>query len=272
MMADNADKHVLYQAAVQCSEFEIEFYESRFRDLRGKRRKPKLMREDFCGTAMLSIDWCKSHVTRRAIGVDLSTETLQWGLDNLAEPLGESIKRRVTLLNENVSTVKSEAADFICAMNFSYCVFKTRKDLLKYFKNTVKGLKNDGLFFLDVMGGTSTIDVNEEVKYLDGHDAAYIWEHESFNPITNDMVCHIHFEFDDGSRLEKAFTYDWRLWSLPELQELLIEAGFSSVHVYWEDFVEGKDKGEYLIGTGNYREVTSVDQQESWLAYLVAAV
>jgi hypothetical protein len=30
------------------------------------------------------------------------------------------------------------------------------------------------------------------------------------------LVCHIHFDFEDGSRLERAFSYDWRLWSLPE--------------------------------------------------------
>jgi len=272
MMADNADKHELYQAAVQCSEFEIAFYEDRFRDLRGKRRKPKILREDFCGTAMLSTDWCKSHPKRRAIGVDLCVETLQWGADKLIEPSGASVKRRVTLLNENVKTVRPEAVDLICAMNFSYCVFKTRKHLGGYFKNAFKGLKKDGLFFLDLMGGTATIDVNEEEKYLDDHEATYIWEHESFNPITNDIVCHIHFEFDDGSRIDKAFSYEWRLWSLPEIQELLIEAGFSSVHIYWEEFVEGRKKDEYLTGTGNYREVSSVDQQESWLAYIVAAV
>ena len=49
------------------------------------------------------------------------------------------------------------------------------------------------------------------------------------------MVNHIHFEFTNGSRLKRAFTYEWRLWTLPEIRELLGEAGFSRSTVYWED-------------------------------------
>jgi len=272
-MAQLADRHVLYQEAVQCTEFEIEFYEERFRDLRGKRRKPMIMREDFCGTAMFAADWCKSNSKRRAIGVDLCSDTLKWGVENIIKPAGASVDRRVTLLNDNVLEVVTEKVDFTCAMNFSYCVFKSRDLLRNYFKNVLQGLKSDGLFFLDLMGGTATIDLNEEYKYLEESQAMYIWEHESYNPINSDIKCYIHFEFDDGSRMDKAFIYEWRLWSLPELQEILLEAGFSSVHIYWEEFIEDKNpKNEFMEGTGNYREVTCVDQQESWLAYIVAAV
>jgi len=272
-MAQLADKHVLYQEAVQCTDFEIEFYEDRFRDLRGKRRKPMIMREDFCGTAMFAADWCKSDSKRHAIGVDLCSDTLTWGKENIIKPAGASVNSRVTLLNDNVLEVVTEKVDFTCAMNFSYCVFKSRDLLRDYFKNVLQGLKSDGLFFLDLMGGTTTIDLNEEYKYLEESQATYVWEHESFNPINNDIRCYIHFEFDDGSRMDKAFIYEWRLWSLPELQEILLEAGFSSVHIFWEEFIEDDDpKNEFMEGTGNYREVTCVDQQESWLAYIVAAV
>ena len=272
-LAEKADRHLMYQEAVQSTEFEIEFYEDRFRDLRGKRRKPKTIREDFCGTALFAAEWCKSNPKRRAIGVDLCAATLQWGMDNILNDASASVKKRITLLNEDVLTVTTEKVDIVCAMNFSYCIFKSRDLLRTYFKNVLRGLKNDGLFFLDLMGGTQTIDANEEYKYLENTDAIYVWEHEAFNPISNEIICHIHFEFDDGSRMDKAFSYDWRLWTLPELKEILLEAGFSSVHIFWEEFVEGDDpKQEYMEGTGNYREVTQVDQQESWLAYIVAAV
>ena len=84
------------------------------------------------------------------------------------------------------------------------------------------------------------------------------------------MKCYIHFDFDDGSRMERAFEYDWRLWSIPEVTELLYEAGFSKVHVYWEEFVDNGDEDEeYLEGTGEYTAVTEVPQQESWIAYFV---
>jgi len=32
--------------------------------------------------------------------------------------------------------------------------------------------------------------------------------------------------------LDRAFSYYWRMWTLPELQELLQEAGFVKVTVY----------------------------------------
>ena len=34
--------------------------------------------------------------------------------------------------------------------------------------------------------------------------------------------------------MNKAFTYDWRYWSLPELTELLKEAGFADAQVFWD--------------------------------------
>ena len=35
------------------------------------------------------------------------------------------------------------------------------------------------------------------------------------------VTLHIHFEFPDGSRIERAFGYHWRLWQIPELHDLL---------------------------------------------------
>lgn len=272
-MAQMADKHVLYQKSVQSTEFEIEFYEDRYREFRGKRKKPLLFREDFCGTAFLLAEWCKGDAKRRGIGVDLCSDTLKWGLENNIKPAGQSIQKRITLLNDNVLSVVTEKADIACAMNFSYCVFKTRELLRSYFENVLKGLNADGLFFLDLMGGTETIDITEEEREIEDTEATYVWEQVSFNPIDHHLQAYIHFDFEDGSRMEKAFHYDWRLWTLPELKELLLEAGFSSVHIFWEEFEESDDPDEeFLEGTGNYYEVTEVEQQESWLAYIVAVV
>jgi len=272
-MAQMADLHVLYEKAVQSSEFEIGFYEDRYKELRGKRKKPMLLREDFCGTALLLKDWCESSPRRRGIGVDLCSDTLKWGMDNNIKPAGTKLANRITLLNENVLDVVTEKADIVCAMNFSFCIFETRELLKSYFVNAHKGLKSDGLFICDLMGGTNTIDVCEESHEIEGENATYNWEQASYNPIDNHTQCYIHFDFDDGSRIDKAFSYSWRLWTIPELKELLIEAGFSNVSVYWEEFIEDDDPdNEYMEGTGNYRAVTDIAQQESWLAYIVAEV
>jgi len=270
-MAKTADIHVLYQKAVQSSEFEIEFYLDRYKDIRGRRKKPWILREDFCGTAQLIKDWCLSHPRRQAIGVDFCAETLAWAVEHNIKPAGKKVADRIALLNENVLTVMAEKADIICAMNFSYCIFDTRALLKAYFVNALRGLKSDGVFICDLMGGTKTIDECEESHEIEGENATYIWEQTAYNPINHQLQCYIHFEFDDGSRIDKAFSYAWRLWSIPEVTELLREAGFSSVSVYWEEFIEDDDpENEYMEGTGRYRAVTEVPQQESWLTYIVA--
>lgn len=266
-LAQSADRHVLYQKSVQAADVEVAFFAAQYLALRGA---PALtMREDFCGTALLSTEWCKSDEKRTAIGVDLCADTLQWAVEHNLTP---EVAPRVMLRNEDVCTVQCGPVDVVCAMNFSYCVFKTRDALRAYFANVHGGLNEQGIFALDLLGGTATCDVSHEERKIAGERAWYIWEQERFNPINHHLLAHIHFRFADRSRLDKAFTYDWRLWTLPELSELLTEAGFSKVRVYWEGFAENPNDpdSEYMVGDGEYREVTEVEQQESWLAYVIA--
>ena len=177
---------------------------------------------------------------------------------------------RVDLRHANVLDIHEPKVDVTCAMNFSYCVFKTRGALRHYFESVHQGLKKNGIFVLDLLGGTETMGEMEEEREAEGQPFTYIWDQAKFNPITHDFLCHIHFRFPDGSRLRRAYTYDWRLWSLPELREVLIEAGFSRVHVYWEEFVEDPEGGDELVGTGHYEDTLEVDNQEAWIAYIVA--
>ena len=105
-------------------------------------------------------------------------------------------------------------------------------------------------------------EIKEKRKYK---GFKYIWEQARYNPITGDMRCHIHFTFPDGSRLKKAFTYDWRLWTLPEIRELLDEAGYSKVTVYWEGY--DKETGE---GNGKYKPATVGDADPGWIVFITA--
>jgi hypothetical protein len=267
-LAETADRHVMYQAAVQAVDVEVEFLDKLFQDLRGR---PALsFKEDFCGTALLSVEWCKSNPQRTAIGVDIDLETLKWGEDHNLRPAGSDVARRVTLLNKDVREVHDPKVDITCAFNFSFCIFKTRDALREYFAKAREGIKDDGVLVLDMFGGTECLDELEEETELEDVEGTYVWEHAKFNPITNEILCHIHFEFPDKSRMDKAFTYDWRLWSLPELKELLEEAGYSKVRIYWEKFEDTDDDDDYLESSGEFYEATEVENQESWHAYVVA--
>lgn len=267
-MAELADRHVMYQAAVQAADVEVEFLDKIFHDIRG--RQPLSFKEDFCGTALLSVEWCKSDPQRTAIGVDIDLETLQWGEHHNVHPAGSDVVHRITLLNKDVREVLEPKVDITCAFNFSFCIFKTRESLREYLGKAREGLKPDGILVLDMFGGTECYDVLEEETELEDVEGTYVWEHAKFNPITNEILCHIHFEFPDKSRIDRAFTYDWRLWSIPELTELLNEAGYSKVRVYWEKFEDTDDDDDYLQSIGEFYEATEVENQESWHAYIVA--
>jgi hypothetical protein len=118
------------------------------------------------------------------------------------------------------------------------------------------------MLILDVYGGSEAQEELEEPREVEGFD--YVWDQKHYNPVTGDVINHIHFRFPDGTELKSAFVYEWRLWSLPELRELLKEAGFKDVTCYWEGSDEDGD------GNGEW-SVTKVGEAcEGWVAYLVA--
>ncbi len=236
-IADSMDRHVLYQKSVQNPESEIEFITKTFKKLKG--RDAKSIREDFAGTALFAVEWCQQGPDYTAVAVDLDTETLEWGRENNVKPAGGNMESQVALINENVLDYDSESkrVDTACAFNFSYNILRRREELVTYFENVREGLVDDGVFFLDVLGGTEAYqEALDEPREVEGEDFEYIWEQAKFNPITHEMVCYIHFQFKDGSKMEKAFTYEWRLRTIPEIVESLYEAGFSKVRCYWDEF------------------------------------
>jgi SAM-dependent methyltransferase len=260
-MADKADIHELYEQSVQAVDVEAEFLADTFRSLRG--REALSLREDFCGTASLSCEWVRVGTRRQAIGVDIDAEVLDWGRSNRVARLSEAARARVRLLHDDVRSVAADGVDLVGAFNFSYYCFKTRDEMRGYFERVHDALNADGLFFLDAFGGPDASDLTKEKTKIDGF--TYVWEQAEFEPVTGRIVCHIHFKFPDGSKIKRAFTYDWRLWTLPELRELLKEAGFSQVRVFWEG--DDGDGG----GNGEFKEHATGEPDLAWIAYLVAA-
>lgn len=269
-LASQANRHDLYQKSVQDTDTELELMVEKFQEIRG--RVPLSFREDFCGTALLSIAWCLSGEDRTAQGVDLCEETLAWGKEHNLKPVAGAVEGRIDLVNANVLDISEPKVDVTCALNFSYSVFKSRELLKQYFVATLKGLNKDGVLMLDLFGGTEAIDSTKEKRKVEGEKFKFIWEQEKYNPVTSEILCHINFKFKDGSKIKHAFTYDWRLWTIPEVSELLLEAGYSKVRVYWEEYTDDEDDDDYLVTTGKYIEVSEVENQESWVAYIFAEV
>lgn len=257
--AANADPYVLYQLSVQNASHETEFLAKVFKKVRAR---PALrLREDFCGTALLCAEWVKGAKNRTAVGVDLDPTPLAWGTEHNFAPMGADANR-VTLKQCNVLDVREGGFDIAVAFNFSYWIFKRRAEMLAYFKAVYASLGAEGIFMLDCYGGwEAQQEVEEPRKIAAGF--TYVWHQESFNPIDNSAVNHIHFRFKDGTSLERAFSYSWRLWHLVEVQELLIEAGFREAKVYWEDEDEDRE------GTGVFRPRKTAQNDPGWIAYVV---
>ncbi len=258
-MASTADRHELYEQTVQATGDEVDFVSKTYRKIRG--RDALSLREDFCGTAVFSLAWCQSHPKRTAVSVDLDKETLEWGRDRRIIPAGEP-GRRVSLQLANVLDGVGGKTDIVCAFNFSYWLFETREALRSYFAIARKKLAPEGMLFLDAYGGYEVPRPDRVERKMKGF--RYIWEQKSFNPINNHMECAISFEFPDGSTLPEAFRYAWRLWSLQEIKELLLEAGFSKVHIFWE---RTDEDGE---GTGKFYEPKVAEQEAVWWTYIGA--
>jgi cyclopropane fatty-acyl-phospholipid synthase-like methyltransferase len=260
-IAETVDKHVLYEESVQNAEFETDFVAGIYRQIRG--REARSLREDFCGTANAACEWVKRDPANTAVGVDLDFDVLSWGRKHHVERMSLSQAARISLLNRDVLQARTEPADITLAMNFSYWCFRTRTLLGQYFRKVHASLKDDGIFFLDAFGGYEAYEEMEEETEYD--DFTYVWDQAEYDPVTGHMKAHIHFRFPDGSALSPAFTYDWRLWSLPEIRELLEEAGFRKITVYDQVWDYELDEA-----TDEFVPVEKMDADPAWVVYLAA--
>jgi len=260
-LAEQADRHLLYQAAVQNPEFELTFIDDTFTELVG--RTPHSMREDFCGTAISSVDWVRRHDDNTAIAIDIDPEVLEWAEQHNVSTLTPTERQRLQIVRGDVREVRTEKVDVLQAYNFSYWFFQERSVMLDYFRRTREALVDDGLLFLDVFGGSECYQTQKEKRKLDGF--RYIWEQAEFNAITNELKCHIHFTFPDKSKLKKAFSYTWRVWGARELREILAEAGYSQSIVYRQEFDPDTDEA-----LDEYVATDDAEDYACWLGYIIA--
>ncbi len=282
--ADREDRHVLYELSVQGVEAEIDFVDETFRELRG--RDLSTLREDFAGTCNTSCEFVRRRETNFAVGVDFDEETLAWGREHHVEAeLDEEQQGRVAMVLGDVRKEDGMAAlkgmkapeagkgfDAVLAMNFSYFILQKRAELREYFARVRKTLKSDGILFLDCYGGYESYSECEDPRKVEPEPETgvkpftYVWDQARYNPISGEMDCKIHFHFPDGSKMREAFTYTWRMWTMPELREILEEAGFRKSTVYWE----GADEDDPTEGNGEYSPTEEGDPDPAWVCYIVA--
>ncbi len=265
------DIHWLYEASVQNVDTDLDIGKRIFSKHRG--RKPLTVREDFCGTAKLAARWVQRNKQHKAWGIDFHQPTLDWGMKYNVSELSEEQKNRLHLICGDVLEVDTPQVDMAFALNFSFCVFKQRETLRNYFKRVAKSLNDEGIFVMDIYGGTESVMAkSDDVREIPGFttpeglkisDFEYLWEQAEYNPITHETVCHIHFKVPGYGSINKAFTYDWRLWTLPEIQEVLLEAGFTKAEVYLHDFDEHGESDE------TFRRRTTYENVQGWVAYVV---
>jgi hypothetical protein len=258
------DKYFYYENAVQTPDVHCDILMNIYRENFG--RYARHLREDFCGTFAISTEWVKRNKRNTALGLDLDPEPLEYGKKKHFKPLKEDQKKRLRVKQRNVLTPPAYKADIVIACNFSFFIFKDRKTLIQYFKACLKSMAPEGALVLETFGGAGAIETVRERKFISlGKKTryTYFWDQQSFNPITHDAQYAIHFTLPDGTRMRNAFTYDWRMWSIPELRDALKEAGFQETCVYWETEHKGEPTGEYAkseIGDNAY----------SWIAQVVA--
>lgn len=256
-----ADRHRLYERSVQDVVTEVGLLKEFF--YRARHRQARSLREDFSGTANLACAWVKSNPYHRAVAVDNDPEVLEWGRRHHFDRLKPGQQKRVQLVRADVRHGPRGPFDLVVALNFSYWLFRDRSTLRDYFSTVRRALGRDGLLIIDAYGGADARRLVRERR--DMGPFTYIWDQADFDPITGNISCHIHFKFRDGSRINRAFSYEWRLWTLPELRELLSEAGFARSRVLWQGTDE--QSGE---GNGDYHVVERGDADPAWIAYIEA--
>jgi SAM-dependent methyltransferase len=256
------DKYEAYARSVQSPREDARFMRLVYRNL--NKNEASIMREDFCGTFALCCEWVKLDESKRAIGLDIDPEPLAYGTTNYFSELLPSQRTRIKTLQRDVLVRHTTKSDIICALNFSYFCFHERATLLRYFKACRHSLRSNGLFIVDAFGGPQHGEPSLDKKRLPG--LTYFFEQENFDPINNRTRFSLHFKPKDGRTHKRAFTYDWRMWSIPEIRDVMLDAGFKGVEVYWEGTArDGR-------GSGRFNRKAKGEPCQVWVAYVVGRV
>jgi hypothetical protein len=256
------DKYKFYEESVQSPSEDVELFSSLYKQV--NKREPRVLREDFCGTFKLACEFIKRDPKNTAEALDLDPEPLSYGRRRHFSRLKSAEKKRLNVQRRNVISVSRVKADLIVANNFSFYIFRDRATLLSYFKAARRSLRRGGLLTLEMVGGPGFVEKNKEqrtIKEMGKPRFKYIWDQRQFNPINREGHYSIHFKLTDGRMVKHAFTYHWRIWTIPEVRDVLREAGFRDSCVFWETSHRGE-------GTGEFVRSEKGDNDWTWLCYV----
>ena len=250
----------LYQVSVQNIEPNLDLIADAFQRHAGK---PLVhLREDFAGGGAYAIAWARRNEANHGYAVELDPTTIAWGLTHNAADFNRDARKRLHMIEGNVLDKHEPAVDAICALNYSWCTFKDADTLKRYFETVHASLNDGGVFVLDAFGGAALETAGE---WPTDHGAfVYVWHHEKWNADTRDLLAHMHFLFPDGSKRQNAFTYDWRVWTLDEIRQLLTDAGFGTLEAWTYARDEAGRETKQLV------RLDGDPDPRGWSAYLVA--
>ncbi|KAA8550173.1 hypothetical protein F0562_001857 [Nyssa sinensis] len=216
---DVQSKFLLYQQSVQSPKGDISYLQKFFLTYVGG-RLPLHLQEDFCGTALLSAEWLRSDARRTAVGLDLDLEALNWCMENNVNKIGADGTFRC--LQEILYALSTTVVAASIAVESWFHISSTALNALS---------RKGGIFVMDLYGGTSSeCELRLQRRFP---NFTYVWEQAGFDIIQRKTRISLHFHLQKPKRkLRHAFSYSWRLWSLPEIKDCLEEAGFRSVH-FW---------------------------------------
>ena len=188
-------------------------------------RKPRTLREDFSGTGALARAWASAYGD--AVAVDLDRK-----------PLARAKAPGVRTIRADATRCRVKA-DIIAATNFPLGYFHERAALVAYLKHARACLNPRGILLADLYGGDGAMQpltIKKKARGPAGERVDYTWEQREADPTTNLVLDTLSFvvtpKKGPAKRFPDAFVYHWRLWSIPELRDAMLEAGFRRVEVY----------------------------------------
>lgn len=259
------DRFECYELCVQSPRHVVGFLRALFVAENGS--DPQVLGEDFSGTCAVSRRWCKELDNARAVCVDLDADALTWARaratdDDLANRIefvradcfAQSSPAAISAARASASpcdtppdTRRDTPCDACFVGNFSIGYAHDRATLVRYLSRTRERLLaarhgfSGGVFACDTYGGAGAFALGGIERTHPGRRGEvirYAWAHEMADPATSMVLNSISLRVERNGEIiaeyPRAFEYHWRLWSIAELREAMLEAGFQRTSVYLE--------------------------------------